>query len=95
MAMGVKMLKKISAQKARQRFGEMMDEVRLRGDRYIVERGNRPMVAVIPVEEYVTWEKIRERLYEKVRQIRERNQGIDSEVLESEIREAVEAAKQA
>ena len=89
------MLKKISAQKARQRFGELMDEVRLRGDRYIVERGNRPMVAVIPVEEYVTWEKIRERLYEKVRQIRERNQGIDSEVLESEISEAVEAAKQA
>ena len=89
------MLKKISAQKARQRFGELMDEVRLRGDRYIVERGNRPMVAVIPVEEYVTWEKIRERLYKKVRQIRERNQEIDSEVLESEIREAVEAAKQA
>lgn len=89
------MLKKISAQKARQRFGELMDEVRLRGDRYIVERGNRPMVAVIPVEEYVTWEKIRERLYEKVRQIRERNQEIDSEVLESEIREAIEAAKQA
>jgi len=89
------MLKKISAQKARQRLGELMDEVRLRGDRYIVERGNRPMVAVIPVEEYVTWEKIRERLYEKVRQIRDRNQGIDSEVLESEIREAVEAAKQA
>ena len=88
------MLKKISAQKARQRFGELMDEVRLRGDRYIVERGNRPMVAVIPVEEYVTWEKIRERLYEKVRQIRGRNQEIDSEVLESEIREAVEAAKQ-
>lgn len=88
------MLKKISAQKARQRFGEMMDEVRLRGDRYIVERGNRPMVAVIPVEEYVTWEKIRERLYEKIRQIREKNQGVDSEVLESEIKKAVEAARQ-
>ncbi len=88
------MLKKISAQKARQRFGEMMDEVRLRGDRYIVERGNKPMVAVIPVEEYVTWEKIRERLYEKIRQIRERNKGLDSEMLENEIKEAVEAARQ-
>ncbi len=88
------MLKKISAQKARQRFGEMMDEVRLRGDRYIVERGNRPMVAVIPVEEYVAWEKIREGLYERIRQIRERNQGVDSEVLETEIKEAVEAARQ-
>jgi len=95
MAMGAKMLKKISAQKARQRFGELMDAVHLRGDRYIVERGNRPMVAVIPVEEYVTWEKIKERLYEKVSQIRERNQDIDSEVLESEIREAVESVKQA
>ncbi len=45
------MLKKISAQKARQSFGELMDGVRLRGDRYIVQRGNRPVVAVIPVEE--------------------------------------------
>jgi len=71
-----------------------MDEVRLRGDRYIVERGNRPMVAVIPVEEYVAWEKIREGLYERIRQIRERNQGVDSEVLETEIKEAVEAARQ-
>ena len=88
------MLKKISAQKARQRFGELMDEVRIRGDRYIVERGKRPMVAVIPVEEYVAWEKIREGLYEKIRQIRERNQDIESEVLEREIREAVEAARQ-
>ena len=92
---GIKMLKKISAQKARQRFGELMDEVHIRGDRYIVERGNRPMVAVIPVEEYITWEKIRERLYEKTREIRERNRGIDSEVLENEIREAAEAARQA
>ncbi|OIP26607.1 MAG: hypothetical protein COT13_01445 [Chloroflexi bacterium CG08_land_8_20_14_0_20_45_12] len=88
------MLKKISAQKARQRFGELMDEVRIRGDRYIVERGKRPMVVVIPVEEYVAWEKIREGLYEKIRQIRERNQDIESEVLEREIREAIEAARQ-
>jgi prevent-host-death family protein len=89
------MLKKISAQKARQRFGELMDEVRIRGDRYIVQRGNRPMVAVIPVEEYVTWEKIRQRLYEKVKQIRETNQDVESEILESEIREAIEAAREA
>ncbi|MFW6118694.1 MAG: hypothetical protein ACOC6R_04290, partial [Chloroflexota bacterium] len=60
-----------------------------------VERGNRPMVAIVPVEEYVTWEKIRADLYEKVKQVRERNLDIESEVLEAEIREAIEAAKQA
>ena len=87
------MLKRISAQKARQSFGELMDEVRLRGDRYIVQRGNRPVVAVIPVEEYVAWEKARERLYEKIVQMRKKNQGIKSEKLESEIQEAVEATR--
>ncbi len=60
------MLKKISAQKARQNFGEMMDEVRLRGDRYIVNRGDKPLVAVIPVEEYLAWEQARERLYSRI-----------------------------
>ncbi len=87
------MLKKISAQKARQRFGEMMDEVRLKGDRYIIERGNRPMVAVMPVEEYAAWEESRERLYGKVRQIRGKIKDVSSEVLEGEIKEAIEAAR--
>ena len=91
----IKVLKRISAQKARQNFGELMDEVRLKGDRYIVERGNRPMVAVIPVEEYATWEKIRESLYKKIGQIRARNQDVASDMLEKEIEEAIKAARQA
>ena len=88
------MLKRISAQKARQRLGEVMDEVRLKGDKYIVERGNRPMVAMIPIEEYDAWEKSRERFYKRVRQIRERNRGVDSEVLEEEIKEGISVARQ-
>jgi len=35
---GGDMLKKISTQKARPNFGELMDEVRLKGDRFIVNR---------------------------------------------------------
>jgi len=87
------MLKKISAQKARQNFGELMDEVRLRGDRYIVNRGTKPLVAVISVEEYIAWEKARGRFYQKILQIRNKNQGIESQKLEREIREAVEATR--
>ena len=87
------MLKRISAQQARQRLGEVMDEVRLKGGRYIVERGNRPMVAMIPIEEYDAWEKSREKFYKRVRQIRKRNQDADSDVLEREIKEAISAAR--
>lgn len=85
------MLKKISAQKARQSFGELMDEVRLRGDRYIVNRGDRPVVAVIPVEEYLAWEQARERLYSRILEMRERNRMQDAQQLEEEIRQAVAA----
>jgi prevent-host-death family protein len=83
------MLKKISAQKARQNFGELMDEVRLRGDRYIVNRGDKPLVAVIPVEEYLAWEQARERLYSRIVLMRDRTSREDAQVLESEIRQAI------
>ncbi|NLE95839.1 MAG: type II toxin-antitoxin system Phd/YefM family antitoxin [Dehalococcoidia bacterium] len=85
------MLKKISAQKARQNFGELMDEVRLRGDRYIVNRGEKPLVAVIPVEEYLAWEQARERLYSRIVMMRDRTRREDAEVLEGEIRQAIAA----
>ncbi len=85
------MLKKISAQKARQNFGELMDEVRLRGDRYIVNRGEKPLVAVIPVEEYLAWEQARERLYSRIVMMRDRTRREDAEVLEGEIRQAITA----
>ena len=83
------MLKKISAQKARQNFGELMDEVRLRGDRYIVNRGDKPLVAIIPVEEYLAWEQARERLYSRIVQTRARTRRRDAEALEGQIRRAI------
>ncbi len=87
------MLKKISAQKARQNFGELMDEVRLRGDRYIVNRGAKPLVAVIPVEEYIAWEQARERLYSRIVEMREKNKREQSDQLEGQIRLAIEAVQ--
>ncbi|HHE41347.1 MAG TPA: type II toxin-antitoxin system Phd/YefM family antitoxin [Dehalococcoidia bacterium] len=87
------MLKMISAQKARQNFGELMDEVRLRGDRYIVNRGDKPLVAVIPVEEYLAWEQARERLYRRIVEMRERNRQQESEEIELQIRQAIEAVQ--
>jgi hypothetical protein len=37
-------LRKISALKARQNLGQVMNEVALRGDDYIIERAGRPLV---------------------------------------------------
>jgi len=41
------MHKTISALKARQNLGQVMNEVALRGDEYIIERAGKPLVAMI------------------------------------------------
>jgi prevent-host-death family protein len=46
------MNRKISALKVRQHLGQVMNEVALRGDEYIVERAGKPLVAIIPIEKY-------------------------------------------
>lgn len=46
------MLKRITAIKVRQNLGQVMNEVALKEDEYIVERAGKPLVAIIPIEEY-------------------------------------------
>jgi prevent-host-death family protein len=39
-------LKKISALKARQNLGQIINKVALRGDDYIIEQAGRPLIAI-------------------------------------------------
>jgi prevent-host-death family protein len=45
------MVKTVSATDARIHFGELMDEVETKGQRVIVEKGGRPKVAIVSVED--------------------------------------------
>lgn len=45
-------MKTINALSARSRLGTILDEVSKEGEHYIIERLNRPLVAVLPIEEY-------------------------------------------
>jgi prevent-host-death family protein len=44
-------VKKISAMKARQQFGTLLEEIYYRGEVYIVERAGKPMAALIPLSD--------------------------------------------
>ena len=44
--------KEITALALRQRFGEVMDEVRYRKEPYIVTRNGRPLIVLLDVEAY-------------------------------------------
>lgn len=51
------MAKEITALKLRNRFGEIMDEVRYRKEPYVVKRNGRPMIALVDIETFLADEE--------------------------------------
>jgi prevent-host-death family protein len=89
----MKMQKTISAMKARQNLGQVMNEVALRGDDYIVERAGKPLVAIIPIEKYRQLQQERENFSRLMQEFQESVKDVDPQELDEAIEEAVQAAK--
>lgn len=83
------MLKTISAIKARQNLGQVMNEVALKDDEYIVERAGKPLVAIIPIEQYQRMKSEREDFFRMAYDISKEAVTSDSKVIDAEIEEAV------
>lgn len=87
------MQKTISAMKARQNLGQVMNEVALRGDDYIVERAGKPLVAIIPIEKYQKLQQDREAFSGLLREFQESVKDVDPQELNEAIEEGVQTAK--
>ena len=87
------MQKKISAMKARQNLGQIMNEVAIRGDDYIIERAGKPLVAIIDMEKYQRLEEERQEALQAVRSIWSKMDGADVEEVEGIIGEAIRATR--
>lgn len=59
--------KKIGAFEARRQFGQILKEVEVKGDRFVVERHGAPVAAVVPIAVYKQWKKTREAFFAKIR----------------------------
>ena len=88
------MLKKISAMKVRQNLGQVMNEVALRGDDYVVERAGKPLVAIIPMEKYRKLQRDLDEFWEEVKSFQQSVRDVDPKEVDAAIEEAVlEAGK--
>jgi prevent-host-death family protein len=87
------MLKKITAVKARANLGQLMNEVAIKEDDYIIERGGKPLVAVIPIGKYNRLEEEKNSFFKWVDEVREKSKGADSEEIEEAISKAVAAVR--
>lgn len=89
----MKMLKKISAMKARQNLGQIMNEVSLRGDDYIIERAGKPLVAVVSMEKFQALQKDQGAAWSALEQIWGKIKDEGPKAIAKIINEAVEAAR--
>ncbi len=64
------MYKRISALKARQNLGQVMNEVALKGDDYIIERAGKPLVALIPIGKYQSLRQELDEFFESLSKMR-------------------------
>jgi len=85
------MYKKISALKARQNLGQIMNEVALKGDDYIIERAGKPLVAVIPMEKYQSLQQEWDEFFESVSAMGADIKEKDAEIVDELVDEAVRA----
>ena len=83
------MVKKLAALKARQNLGQVMNEVALRGDEYIVERAGKALVAIISMDKYRMLEQDRAAALEALNGIWEKMKDQVPKVVERTIDEAV------
>ncbi len=87
-------LKVVTALKARQNLGTIMNAVSFKNDQYIVERKGVPMVAIIPIKKFRQMDKARLRFFSNMSKISDSFAGEVPKKLDDILEKATQAAKQ-
>ncbi|MGH7807798.1 MAG: type II toxin-antitoxin system prevent-host-death family antitoxin [Thermodesulfobacteriota bacterium] len=87
------MTKRISAMDLRKRLAQVMNEVSLQDDEYVIEKDGKPMAAIVPIWKLKQIEERKEAFWKKVEEFREEGKKVRKKEIESAIAEAVKSAK--
>lgn len=83
------MQKKITAIKARQNLGELLEEVYYKNNHFIITRRRKAIAAVIPVEEYQQLLRQREKDFAVLDEIWTANKGVSPKDAKRDIAAAI------
>jgi prevent-host-death family protein len=87
------MLKKISAMKARQNLGQLLNEVSIRGDSYIIERAGKPLAALVDMERFQQMQEDHNAALEALQKFWGKMTGADNQEIGDAIEEALRTAR--
>ena len=88
------MLKKISAMKARQNLGQLLNEVSIRGDSYVIERAGKPLAALVDMESFQQLQREQNSAGLTVRNLWKKMKEADVAEVQETIDEASRAARE-
>jgi prevent-host-death family protein len=71
----------------------MMDDVKYRGESYVIVRHGEPAAAVVPVEVYLQWKRGRKELFQAIRSVQTDNPDADPDQVMKDVVEAQQAAR--
>ncbi len=85
------MLKKIFAMKARQNLGQLLNEVSIRGDVYVIERAGKPLAALVDLETFKQLQEDQSAALQSLKIIWEKMKGADRHEVQKATEEAIRA----
>jgi prevent-host-death family protein len=86
------MEKIVSAFDVRRGFGQMVQDILTRGDKFVVERHGTPVAVLVPIEVYEQWKQSRERFFDTLRTA-QANANLSEEAAAQLADEAVKAVR--
>ena len=87
------MAKELNALKIRQSLGEILEEVFYKGEEFIIKRGKKPMAVLIPVDEFDSYKKQREKDMQVFGRIREKAKNFTGKEIDADVGAALEAVR--
>jgi prevent-host-death family protein len=83
------MTKRLNALKVRQNLGQILNEAYYQGQTIIVERAEKPMAVIVPINEFLTWQERKAQLSQIIKDAAARINLSDAKALKlvSEARE--------
>jgi len=84
------MERRLGVTEARKELARIIDEVKYKGENYIIIRHGQPAAALVPIEVYRRWQREREDLFAAIRSM----QGSNAEAEPDQIMQDVLAAQQ-
>jgi prevent-host-death family protein len=89
------MLKKISAMKARQNLGQLLNEVSIRGDSYIIERAGKPLAALVDMKRFQQLQEDQDAALKVLQKFWGKMKGADNQEIGDSIEEALRMVRKA